>query len=97
MISSMSTGVIGVHRTAEIASPVGVPDIPNDKSIERAVFKLAQRIREEFEEAPEGRFTLREASEFWGLDEGMCALVFARLLATGFLSKDANERYRRSG
>ena len=92
----VSTGVFQVHLTTEAASSVSLPDIPNDRSVERVVFKLAQRIREEFEEAPEARFTLREASQFWGLDEGMCTLVFARLLAVGFLSKDANERYGRA-
>jgi Fic family protein len=94
MISSMRTEAIQ-HLTTDTASPVSLPDIPHDKSVERTVFKLAQRIREEFEEAPEVRLTLREASQFWGLDESMCKQVFARLLATGFLSKDGDERYSR--
>ena len=57
------------------------------------LFKLVQRIREEFEEAPGLRFTLGEAARFWGLDEDTCRRVFARLLAAGFLAMDLDGRY----
>lgn len=55
---------------------------------------LVQRIREEFEEVPGLRVTVTEASRFWGLDEQLCEQVLAQLLATGFLARGADERYR---
>jgi Fic family protein len=61
------------------------------------LFSLAQRIREEFEESPGLRMTVREASGFWGLDPANCERVFARLVATGFLVRDADERYGARG
>lgn len=64
--------------------------------MDRFVTKLAQRIREEFEEAPGLRITLDEASRFWGLDEDTCGQVLSHLLTTGFLAKDVDERYRQS-
>jgi hypothetical protein len=64
--------------------------------VERAFVKLVQRIREEFEEAPGLRITVSEGSRFWGLDEGTCDQVLGRLLATGFLAKGVDERYRQA-
>jgi hypothetical protein len=55
---------------------------------------LVQRIREEFEEAPGLRVTVHEAARFWGLDRMTCEQVFAQLLATGFLAKGVDQRYR---
>ena len=59
-----------------------------------ALTKLTQRIREEFEEAPGLRLTIREGARFWGLDEETCEQVLLRLCAAGFLSRGADERYR---
>ena len=59
------------------------------------LIKLAQRIREEFEEVPGLRITVAEASRFFGLDETTCAWVLARLLAAGFLTTGVDQRYRR--
>jgi hypothetical protein len=67
-----------------------------DPAAELALMKLAQRIREEFEEAPGLRVTVREGSRFWGLEERTCAEVLARLLATGFLARSADDRYRQA-
>lgn len=64
--------------------------------MERALVKLIQRIREEFEEAPGLRITVREGSRFWGLDEGTCGQVLGRLAATGFLAKGVDERYQQA-
>jgi hypothetical protein len=64
--------------------------------MEVVLVNLVQRIREEFEEAPGLRLTLREASRFWGLDERTCGQVLTRLVTAGFLSKGADERYRRA-
>lgn len=82
-----------VHLTSDAGVRVGLPEIRNETSVERAMFKLAQRIREEFEEAPDLWLTVREASQFWGLDEDTCQRVLARLLTVGFLAMDVNDRY----
>jgi hypothetical protein len=49
------------------------------REVDAALFKLAQRIREEFEEAPGLRITVIEASRFWGLDEETCGRARAAL------------------
>lgn len=67
-----------------------------DQQAEVMLIKLAQRIREEFEEAPGLRITVGEASRFWGLDQEICAQVLALLLATGFLTRGVDERYRQA-
>ena len=56
--------------------------------------KLLYRIREEFEEAPDLRLNVSEAARFWGLDLATCEEMLSRLLASGFLAKDADQRYR---
>ena len=56
--------------------------------------QLAQRIREEFEDSPDLRFTVSEAARFWGLDEMTCAQVLRRLRGAGFLVTDIDGRYR---
>jgi hypothetical protein len=61
-----------------------------------ALLKLAQRIREEFEETPGLRVTIDEGARFWGLDEHVCELVLAELLADGFLSRGFDQRYRQA-
>lgn len=61
---------------------------------ELILYKLTQRIREEFEEAPGLRLTVREGARFWDLDEMTCRQVLGRLRATGFLTVDADNRYR---
>jgi hypothetical protein len=55
--------------------------------------KLVQRIREEFEETPGLRLSVREASRFWGLDEATCELVLAELAASGFLAAGVDRRF----
>jgi hypothetical protein len=58
------------------------------------LYKLTQRIREEFEEAPGLGVTVREGSRFWDLDEMTCLQVLAGLRAAGFLTVDSDNRYR---
>jgi hypothetical protein len=65
-------------------------------AVDAALLKLAQRIREEFEEAPGLRITVIEASRFWGLDEETCGRVLARLFATSFLRQSLDGRYGRA-
>jgi Fic family protein len=69
-------------NTSTVTSTVGVLSI-----------NLAQRIREEFEEAPGLRLNIGEAAKFWGLDEPTCAQVLGHLLATGFLTRGDDGRY----
>jgi len=57
---------------------------------------LVQRIREEFEEAPGLRITVTEASRFWGLDERTCGHVLEQRLASGFLARGGDGRYRQT-
>ena len=57
--------------------------------------KMAQLIKEEFEEAPDLRMTVREASKFWALDETTCGQVLGRLLEAGYLAKGQDQRYSR--
>ena len=55
--------------------------------------KLVQRIREEFEDAPNLRMNVKEAARFWGLDFGTCERVLIELLRTGFLARGPDERF----
>ena len=55
--------------------------------------KLVQRIREEFEDAPNLRMTVSEAARYWALDFATCERVLKELLRTGFLARGADERY----
>jgi Fic family protein len=66
------------------------------QAVEAVLVNLVQRIREEFEEAPGLRITVREAARFWGLDEETCGQVLEQLLAVGFLARGGDERYRRT-
>ena len=56
--------------------------------------KLVQLIREEFEERPELRLTVREASQFWALDEAGCGHALVELAKRGFLAQDGDHRFR---
>jgi hypothetical protein len=56
--------------------------------------KLVQRIREEFDYFPGLRLTAREAARFWALDLSSSQRVLRELLANGFLTRDADQRYR---
>ncbi len=58
--------------------------------------KLVQRIREEFEEAPDLRITVNEAARFWGLDLSTCERVLTELLQVGFLAQGPDARYRQA-
>ena len=55
--------------------------------------KLVQRIREEFEDAPNLRMTVSEAARFWGLDFATCERVLTELLRAGFLARGPDERF----
>jgi hypothetical protein len=55
--------------------------------------KLVQRIREEFEDAPNLRLTVSEAARFWALDFATCERILTELLRTGFLARGPDERF----
>jgi len=64
--------------------------------VQAVLVNLVQRIREEFEEAPGLRVTVTEAARFWGLDAETCGHVLAQLLASGFLARGGDGRYRQT-
>jgi hypothetical protein len=64
--------------------------------VDAILIKLAQRIREEFEEAPGLRLTPHQAARFWGLDLPTCEAVLTELRQAGFLWKSADGRYQQS-
>jgi len=66
------------------------------QAVQAVLVNLVQRIREEFEEAPGLKVTVREAARFWGLDEETCGQVLARLLDVGFLARSGDGRYRQT-
>jgi hypothetical protein len=55
--------------------------------------KLAQRIREEFEETAGLRLTGAEAAGYFALEPESCIQVFTTLYESGFLTKDLDGRY----
>jgi hypothetical protein len=55
--------------------------------------KLAQRIREEFEETAGLRLTGAEAAGYFALELEACIQVFTTLYESGFLTKDLDGRY----
>jgi len=60
------------------------------------VAKLAQRIREEFDEAPDLQLTVAEGARFWALDADACATVLTYLQRSGYLVRARGGRYRRA-
>ena len=66
------------------------------QAVEAVSLNFVQRIREEFEEVPGLRLTIREAARFWGLDEETCGHVLAELQATGFLGRGGDGLYRQT-
>ena len=66
------------------------------QAVEAVSLNLVQRIREEFEEVPGLRLTIREAARFWGLDEETCGQVLHQLVAVRFLARGGDGRYRQT-
>jgi hypothetical protein len=56
--------------------------------------KLVQRLREEFEETPGLRLTVREASRFWAVDEVTCGRVLMDLMTQGVLARGIDGRFQ---
>jgi predicted transcriptional regulator of viral defense system len=61
--------------------------------VQLVLTKLVQQIREEFEDASGLRVTVREASQFFGLDLEVCREVLAELNRAGFLTRHVDGRY----
>jgi hypothetical protein len=57
--------------------------------------KLAQRIREEFADAPGLQLTVEEGARFWAIDADVCAQVLRQLHEVGFLARTVDGRYGR--
>ena len=55
--------------------------------------KLVQRIREEFEHAPDLRMTVCEAARFFALDLATCERVLVELWRAGWVTRGADQRY----
>jgi DNA-binding IclR family transcriptional regulator len=55
--------------------------------------KLVQRIREEFENAPDLRMTICEAARFFALDLATCERVLVELLRAGSVTRGQDQRY----
>jgi DNA-binding IclR family transcriptional regulator len=55
--------------------------------------KLVQRIREEFENAPDLRVTVCEAARFFALDFATCERVLVELLRAGWVTRGPDHRY----
>jgi len=55
--------------------------------------KLVQRIREEFENAPDLRVTVCEAARFFALDLATCERVMTELLRVGSVTRGPDQRY----
>ena len=56
--------------------------------------KLVQRIREEFEGAPDLRVTASEAARYFGLDFATSERVMSELLRVGSVTRGQDQRYR---
>jgi hypothetical protein len=66
------------------------------RALTATILKLAQRICEEFEEAPGLQVTVSEGARFWALDLDTCAHVLTYPLQSGFLVRARGARYRRA-
>jgi DNA-binding IclR family transcriptional regulator len=62
--------------------------------MQTASLLLVQRIRQELQEAPDLRLSVKEAARFWGLEEQTCHEILNHLVAAGFLARSADGRYR---
>lgn len=56
--------------------------------------QILHRVRGEFREMPGMRLTLEQAMRLWSLNRETCALVFDELMASHFLQRDVNGRYK---
>lgn len=52
------------------------------------------RVRGEFREMPGMRLTLEQAMRLWSLNRETCASVLDELVASRFLQRDVNGRYK---
>ena len=56
--------------------------------------QLFHRVRDEFREMPGMRLTLEQAMRLWSLNRETCASVLDELMASHFLQRDVNGRYK---
>src|SRR5262245_48032337 len=83
----------GFIPVVHIPQADAVPSHPSlmafpEEAMQASLFrKLVQRIREEFQDAPNLRMTVCEAARFWALDFATCQHVLTELLRIGFLAR----------
>jgi Fic family protein len=66
----------------------------NVRTLTLSSIKLVQRIREEFEEAPELWLTVDQAARFWAIEADTCESVLSQLHESGFLLRTEDGHYR---
>jgi len=57
---------------------------------------ILRRVKSEYAEMPGLGLTIRQASRLWALDGDVCRGVLEELVASGFLSRGGDGRYRRT-
>lgn len=57
---------------------------------------LLRRVRGEFEEMPDMRLSLDQATRLWSIDRNDCKRILETLTKSHFLEIDARGRYRKS-
>jgi hypothetical protein len=58
--------------------------------------QILRRVRGEFREMPGMRLTLEQAMRLWSLNRETCASVLDELMASRFIERDVNGRYKRA-
>ena len=56
--------------------------------------QIVHRVRGEFREMPGMRLTLEQAMRLWSLNRETCAAVLDELMASHFIERDTNGRYK---
>ena len=56
--------------------------------------QVLHRVRGEFREMPGMRLTLEQAMRLWSLNRETCASVLDELMASRFIERDINGRYK---
>ena len=56
---------------------------------------ILDRIRGEFHEMPGMRISFAQATRLWAMDGAACQCALDHLVASGFLKRDDNGRYKR--
>jgi hypothetical protein len=85
--------VVHIPQAGAVPSHPSLRTFPDATMPAPFLRKLVQRIREEFEDAPNLRLTVSEAARFWALDFATCERILTELVGSGFLARGPDERY----